>query len=84
MLSFSSNVKPLVKDDFAIPHRTAQSQYIITAHKPHTLSLRHFKFSFNGFTDFYTYKVVPSSDMRKNEAQSCDRLASIMPVVLKL
>ena len=84
MLSFSSNVTRLVKDDFAFRLRTAQSQYInvykhcygsldrmrigVIRCKPHILSLRHFKFSFNGFTDFYSFKVASSSDTRKNKA----------------
>ena len=40
----------------------------------------------SSFFDFYSYKVVSSSDMKilKNEAQSSDHFASIMVVVLKL
>ena len=38
----------------------------------------------NSFIDFYSCEVVSWSDMRKNEALSFDRFASIIAVVFKL
>jgi len=45
-----------------------------------TLSLRHLNSFYGSFFDLYSYEVVSSSDVRKNEAES---IASIMAVDMK-
>ena len=45
-------------------------QINVIHYKPHTLSLRPFKFFFQELHWFYSCKVVSSSDMRKNKVQS--------------
>ena len=40
----------------------------VIRYEPCTLCLRPFNFFSNSFIDLYSYEVVSSSDMRKNEA----------------